>query len=109
MSDPDTTPTELRLLAVIFGEDPEVTEKWWREREARPAEEKEREAAEGIAQVEEMLSVLHPVEREVCVLRFGLDRGEPRTLEEVGAHLNISRERVRQIEHQAMERLRKPE
>ncbi|MGH3184108.1 MAG: sigma factor-like helix-turn-helix DNA-binding protein, partial [Streptosporangiaceae bacterium] len=41
-------------------------------------------------------------------LRFGLDRGEPRTLEEVGEHFNLTRERIRQIEARAMSKLRHP-
>jgi DNA-directed RNA polymerase sigma subunit (sigma70/sigma32) len=41
-------------------------------------------------------------------LRFGLDRGEPRTLEEVGDHFNLTRERIRQIEARAMSKLRHP-
>ena len=41
-------------------------------------------------------------------LRFGLDRGEPRTLEEVGEYFNLTRERIRQIEARAMSKLRHP-
>ena len=40
-------------------------------------------------------------------LRFGLDDGWPRTLEEVGAHVHVTRERARQIERQALAKLRK--
>ena len=47
-------------------------------------------------------------EREILQLRFGLDRGEPRTLEEVGEHFNLTRERIRQIEARAMSKLRHP-
>ena len=47
-------------------------------------------------------------EREILRLRFGLDRGEPRTLEEVGEHFNLTRERIRQIEARAMSKLRHP-
>ena len=49
-----------------------------------------------------------PCEREILKLRFGLDRGEPRTLEEVGEHFNLTRERIRQIEARAMSKLRHP-
>ena len=45
-----------------------------------------------------------PLMRDV----FGLDRGEPRTLEEVGEHFNLTRERIRQIEARAMSKLRHP-
>ena len=47
-------------------------------------------------------------EREILKLRFGLDRGEPRTLEEVGDHFKLTRERIRQIEARAMSKLRHP-
>ena len=54
------------------------------------------------------LSPLDEREREILRLRFGLDRGEPRTLEEVGEHFNLTRERIRQIEARAMSKLRHP-
>ena len=44
-------------------------------------------------------------ERRVLVLRYGLDNSEPRTLEEIGRRLDLTRERVRQIEGQALKRL----
>jgi RNA polymerase primary sigma factor len=54
------------------------------------------------------LGELDPKEREVVELRFGLDRdGEPRTLQEVGDVLNLSRERIRQIESRAKDKLRR--
>ncbi len=46
-------------------------------------------------------------EREVILLRYGLDGEEPRTLEEVGRALEVTRERVRQIESSALTKLRK--
>jgi RNA polymerase sigma factor (sigma-70 family) len=60
---------------------------------------------------EEMVRLLAPLaerEREILRLRFGLDRGEPRTLEEVGESFNLTRERIRQIEARAMSKLRHP-
>jgi len=60
---------------------------------------------------EEITRLLGPLderEREILRLRFGLDRGEPRTLEEVGEHFNLTRERIRQIEARAMSKLRHP-
>jgi RNA polymerase sigma factor (sigma-70 family) len=59
-------------------------------------------------EVERLLSSLPEREREILRLRFGLDRGEPRTLEEVGAELNLTRERIRQIERSALAKLRHP-
>lgn len=55
-----------------------------------------------------LLAPLRPREREVLRLRFGLDRGHPRTLEEVGARLHLTRERIRQIESLALCKLRHP-
>jgi RNA polymerase sigma factor (sigma-70 family) len=59
-------------------------------------------------EVAKMLLVLDDRERAILQLRFGLDRGEPRTLDEVGAHFNLTRERIRQIEARAMSKLRHP-
>ena len=57
-------------------------------------------------EVERMLRHLKPRERSVIELRFGLGLEEPRTLEEVGRRLKLSRERVRQIEERAKQKLR---
>ena len=59
-------------------------------------------------EVNKMLVDLDEREREILRLRFGLDRGEPRTLDEVGACFNLTRERIRQIEARAMSKLRHP-
>jgi DNA-directed RNA polymerase sigma subunit (sigma70/sigma32) len=59
-------------------------------------------------EIEKLIAALDPRERQVLRLRFGLDRGEPRTLEEVGAHFSLTRERIRQIEARAMSKLRHP-
>ena len=50
------------------------------------------------AEIEKLLAPLDERERQILALRFGLDRGEPRTLEEVGEYFNLTRERIRQIE-----------
>jgi RNA polymerase primary sigma factor len=54
------------------------------------------------------LKMLSPRERKVIELRFGLDGKKPRTLEEVAQEMNLTRERVRQLEVQALEKLRNP-
>jgi RNA polymerase sigma factor (sigma-70 family) len=59
-------------------------------------------------EIARLLDPLDDREREILRLRFGLDRGEPRTLEEVGEHFNLTRERIRQIEARAMSKLRHP-
>ena len=59
-------------------------------------------------EITRLLAPLDEREREILALRFGLDRGEPRTLEEVGEAFNLTRERIRQIEARAMSKLRHP-
>lgn len=56
----------------------------------------------------EVLDTLTPREAKVLRLRFGLDDGNPRTLEEVGKEFNVTRERIRQIEAKALRKLRHP-
>ena len=60
------------------------------------------------AEVAKLMVVLDDRERAILQLRFGLDCGEPRTLDEVGSHFNLTRERIRQIEARAMSKLRHP-
>lgn len=55
-----------------------------------------------------LLQDLKDRERQVIVLRFGLEDGHPRTLEEVGREFNVTRERIRQIEAKALRKLRNP-
>lgn len=59
-------------------------------------------------QLQEALDTLTPREREVLKLRFGLEDGQVRTLEEVGKEFNVTRERIRQIESKALRKLRHP-
>jgi len=59
-------------------------------------------------EIDRLLQPLDEREREILKLRYGLDRGEPRTLEEVGDVLHLTRERIRQIERQALSKLRHP-
>jgi len=59
-------------------------------------------------QIDEVLSSLTPREQRVLQLRFGLEDGRSRTLEEVGKEFNVTRERIRQIEAKALRKLRHP-
>ncbi|MGN1083841.1 MAG: sigma-70 family RNA polymerase sigma factor, partial [Lachnospiraceae bacterium] len=59
-------------------------------------------------QINEVLDTLTERERNVLRLRFGLDDGRGRTLEEVGKEFNVTRERIRQIEAKALRKLRHP-
>ena len=59
-------------------------------------------------QINDLLKDLKERERQVIILRFGLEDGRPRTLEEVGHEFNVTRERIRQIEAKALKKLRNP-
>ncbi|MXY87590.1 MAG: sigma-70 family RNA polymerase sigma factor, partial [Dehalococcoidia bacterium] len=59
-------------------------------------------------QVEDVLATLTSRERRVLQLRFGLEDGRSRTLEEVGREFSVTRERIRQIEAKALRKLRHP-
>lgn len=59
-------------------------------------------------EIEKVLDTLTERERRVLTLRFGLDDGNPKTLEEVGREFNVTRERIRQIEAKALRKIRYP-
>ena len=59
-------------------------------------------------QLLEVLSTLTPREQKVIMLRYGVEDGHPRTLEDVGKEFNVTRERIRQIEAKALKKLRQP-
>lgn len=77
-------------------------------------DENARSPADAVVQTilkEQLLAVidtLTPREQKVVRLRYGLDDGHPRTLEEVGKEFNVTRERIRQIESKALRKLRNP-
>ena len=60
-------------------------------------------------QLEEVMNTLTPREAKVLKLRFGLEDGKARTLEEVGKEFSVTRERIRQIEGKALKKLKKQE
>ena len=59
-------------------------------------------------QIKDVLDSLASKEREILIMRFGLDDGRIKTLKEIGEIFNISRERVRQIETKALSKLKHP-
>jgi len=70
-----------------------------------PPPEEEAEAALRRGLVRAVLDCLPDLERQVIALRFGLDDGEPKTLEQIGRRVGLTRERVRQIQEQSLRRL----
>jgi RNA polymerase primary sigma factor len=71
----------------------------------RPSPDEEVEVARRAAVLRRAIRALPPREREVLVLRFGIDGGDPAPLREIGRRLGITQERVRQIESRALSRL----
>ena len=56
--------------------------------------------------VQQVLATLTPRENQILAMRFGLDDGKPKTLEEIGARIGVTRERVRQIQEEALQKMR---
>ena len=56
--------------------------------------------------VQQVLATLTPRENKILAMRFGLDDGKPKTLEEIGARLGVTRERIRQIQEEALQKMR---
>ncbi len=56
--------------------------------------------------VQQVLATLTPRENTILAMRFGLDDGKPKTLEEIGARLGVTRERIRQIQEEALQKMR---
>ncbi|WP_114795824.1 sigma-70 family RNA polymerase sigma factor [Gaiella occulta] len=74
--------------------------------ETAPLPDEEAEVALRREALRSILGSLSPRERAVLELRYGLDGNQPRTLDEVGRAFNVTRERIRQIEHQSLKKLR---
>jgi RNA polymerase primary sigma factor len=74
--------------------------------ESMPLPEEQAEVALRREALRAILDSLSPRERAVLELRYGLDGQQPRTLDEVGRTFNVTRERIRQIEHQSLKKLR---
>ena len=116
----DTTPDQLRILQQVRrsalslnhrvgkGEDTELMELLEDNSamtpEAQISDTMMRQDIYGV-----LAEVLSDREKEIVIMRYGLENGEARTLEEVGAMFNLSRERVRQIQTKAMRKLRRPQ
>ena len=95
-------------LETPFGEDGEVTRgDLIGDEAAAEMAHRSCEAADLSERLQSALDELHPRERQVLRLRFGLDRGYERTLGEVGQALGVSRERIRQIEAEGLRKLRR--
>ena len=56
--------------------------------------------------MQEVLATLDARESRILAMRFGLDNGRPKTLEDVGKRLGVTRERIRQIQEQALQKMR---
>ncbi len=94
-------------LSAAVGEDGSLEFGDTLEQESIPSAELELIRTSFESQIQAMVSELEPKEREVIRMRFGLDGEESRTLQEIGDALGITRERVRQIESKAKEKLRR--
>jgi RNA polymerase primary sigma factor len=94
-------------LSTAVGEDGGIELGDTLEQETIPSVELELIRASTEQQIRAMVAELDEKEREVIEMRFGLDGEEPRTLQEIGDALGVSRERIRQIESRAKEKLRR--
>ena len=118
-ADLDISPSEAEALKFVSGSDVSLSDPVSQDEEdprelgetlaqhSVPAAEDELLHDALLEQVRSALQELEPKEREVMELRFGLRGGEPQTLQQIGDRLSLSRERVRQIESRAKERLRR--
>ena len=94
-------------LSTAVGEDGSMELGDTLEQETVPSVELELMKSSFTEQIQAMVDALDEKEREVIRMRFGLDGEEPRTLQDIGETLGLSRERIRQIESKAKEKLRR--
>jgi RNA polymerase primary sigma factor len=94
-------------LSAAVGEDGNMELGDTIEQDTIPSAEIEMIRSSFATKIQAMVAELDPKEREVVRMRYGLDGEEPRTLQEIGETLNLSRERIRQIESKAKEKLRR--
>jgi RNA polymerase primary sigma factor len=94
-------------LSTLIGEDGNLELGDTLEQDTVPEVELELIRESFTEQMRSILSDLEPKEQHVLKLRFGLDGDEPRTLQEIGESLGLSRERIRQIESKAKEKIRR--
>ena len=94
-------------LSTAVGEDGSLELGDTLEQESVPSAELEMIRSSFEEQIRSMVAELDEKERDVIRMRFGLDGDEPRTLQEIGQTLGLSRERIRQIESKAKEKLRR--
>jgi len=94
-------------LSAAVGEDGNMELGDTIEQDTIPSAEIEMIRSSFATKIQAMVAELDPKERDVVRMRYGLDGEEPRTLQEIGETLNLSRERIRQIESKAKEKLRR--
>lgn len=95
-------------LDIVVGDDEDVTVGSLIEDPSATNFLQEVEDSERSAAIKKILDTLSEREKAVITLRFGINRDTPATLEEIGKHLNLSKERIRQIEMTALKKLRNP-
>ncbi|RKZ03631.1 MAG: RNA polymerase subunit sigma [Candidatus Hydrothermota bacterium] len=98
--------TEISLDAPIYPDNEKRTLLDILDQDALPSPEEAYEKNEQTTKLKEMLETLSPRDRKILSLYFGLDDGKPKTLEEIGKRMGISRERVRQLKERALKTLR---
>jgi len=102
---------DIDIVLIVEALKPEFVNKFWdfiKDDKILPADQ---ETARGILsdQFEDILSDLTPKEQKILKMRFGLGDGIVHTLEEVGKEFNVTRERIRQIEAKALDKIRQNE